>query len=78
MPENADRSVTKASAPLERLSPNFAIVLGERQNYWEKRKGKPSGFPPVPGIESFWTLITVIILSANLRPVKVHALTSAS
>ena len=38
-------------------------------------KGEPAGSPPVPGIESFWTLITAMILSANLSPVKSHALT---
>lgn len=38
-----------------------------------KVKGEPAGSPPVPGIESFWTLITVMMLSANLRPVKAHA-----
>ena len=40
-----------------------------------KIKGEPAGSPPVPGIESFWTLITSMILSANLSPVKAHALT---
>ena len=33
-------------------------------------KGEPAGPPPVPGIESFWTLITTIMLSANLRAIK--------
>ena len=53
MPENADRSVTKASAPLERLSPNFAIVLGERQNYWEKRIRETLGLPSGSRLRSF-------------------------
>lgn len=33
-------------------------------------KGEPAGSPPVPSIESFWTLITTIMLSANLRAIK--------
>ena len=51
-------------------------LLGHRRSS-RKVKGEPAGSPPVPGIESFWTLITIMILSANLRPVKAHALTIA-
>ena len=35
-----------------------------------KAKGEPAGSPLVPGIESFLTLITTIMLSANLRAIK--------
>lgn len=35
-----------------------------------KVKGEPAGSSPVPGIESFWTPITTIMLSANLRAIK--------
>lgn len=44
-------------------------LLGHRRSS-RKVKGEPADSPPVPGIESFWTLITVMILSANLRAIK--------
>lgn len=41
-------------------------------------KGEPAGSPPVPGIESCWTLTTTIMLSANLRAIKTMSRLSAT